>query len=223
MVKTPWSTVGLLTYKRTYARRLDETDVDSPTEEWEDTVNRVITAADKQLGCGFRPEEEERLKNYMLSLKGTVAGRFLWQLGTETVNKHGLASLQNCAFTTIDHPVRPFTWAFDMLMLGSGVGINIQREYVYKLPTVRETFNPPRRDDTASADFIVPDTREGWVKLLEYTLRAAFCNEDKASFTFSTQLVRSKGAPIRGFGGVASGPEDLVDGIGKISRSLSTR
>jgi hypothetical protein len=223
MVKTPWSTVGLLTYKRTYARRLNETDVDSPTEEWDDTVNRVITAADKQLGCGFRPEEEERLRNYMLALKGTVAGRFLWQLGTETVNKHGLASLQNCAFTTIDHPVRPFTWAFDMLMLGSGVGINIQREYVYKLPTVREAFNPPRRDDTANADFIVPDTREGWVKLLEYTLRAAFCNEDKASFTFSTQLVRSKGAPIRGFGGVASGPEDLVDGIGKISRILNAR
>lgn len=223
MVKTPWSTVGYLTYKRTYARRLVEGDPNSPTEEWKDTVERVVTSARSQLNCGFTEAEEDRLRRYILGLKGTVAGRFLWQLGTETVNKHGLASLQNCAFTTIDSPIRPFTWAFDMLMLGSGVGVNLQREYVYKLPPVRENFSAPTRDDTASADFIVPDTREGWVKLLEYTLRAAFKDGDKPSFSFSTQLIRGKGTPIKGFGGVASGPEELVVGIREIGNVLEGR
>jgi ribonucleotide reductase alpha subunit len=220
---TPWSSVGYLTYKRTYARRLIADNPDSPTEEWNDTITRVIKAAQEQLSCGFTPEEEERLYHYFNSLKGSVAGRFLWQLGTTTVDKHGLASLQNCAFTTIDKPIRPFTWAFDMLMLGSGVGINIQREYVYKLPPVREAFATPSRLDNASADFIVPDTREGWVKLLEHTLRSAFEDSSQATFSFSTQLIRSKGAPINGFGGVASGPEDLVQGIRNIGGIIEAR
>lgn len=155
-------------------------------------------------------------------MKGTVAGRFLWQLGTNVVEQHGLASLQNCAFTTCNTP-RAFTWAFDMLMLGSGVGYNIQRENVYKLPEIKEEFKAPTRYDNAGADFIVPDTREGWVELLDRVLQSAFYGKGKNGFSFSTQLVRGKGVPIRGFGGVASGPEDLVSGLFEISRILEDR
>ena len=161
----------------------------------------------------------------MLMLRGSVAGRFLWQLGTSTVDKLGMSSLQNCAAVCVDEPIRPFTWAADMLMLGCGVGFNIQREYVYQLPKVSPNFCPPSRVDNASADFIVPDTREGWVKLLEYTLRAAFpeSKSDKHSFSYSTQLIRGAGAPIRGFGGTASGPEILCEGIANISKVLENR
>lgn len=161
----------------------------------------------------------------MLQLRGSVAGRFLWQLGTRTVDDLGLASLQNCAACVVDTPVRPFTWAMDMLMLGSGVGYNIQREYVYKLPKVNERFSAPVRRDESDADFIVPDTRQGWVKLLEYTLRAAFPKhgDDRTSLTYSTQLIRGAGAPIKGFGGTASGPEILCEGIGKIAGILERR
>ena len=173
--KTPWSTVGYLTYKRTYSRRLNENDANSDTEEFEDTVERVISATDNQLSVGFTDEEKDRLRNYLLGLKGTVAGRFLWQLGTRTVDKLGLSSLQNCAACVVDEPIRPFTWAMDNLMLGCGVGFNIQREYVYKLPKVNDEFVAPTRNDTASADFIVPDSREGWVKLLEYSMRRLCC------------------------------------------------
>lgn len=220
---TPWSTIGYLVYKRTYARRLDEANPDSPTEEFEQTVNRIISACATQLNCGFTKDEEQRLRKYMLELKGTVAGRFLWQLGTDTVGKLGLASLQNCAAVVVDNPVKPFTWAFDMLMLGSGVGYNIQRKNVEKLPPVNENFKAPTRVLSADADFIVPDTREGWVKLLGKTLKAAFLSDGDPTFTYSTQLVRSKGALIKGFGGVASGPEDLVRGIEQISAILSKR
>ena len=217
--ETPWSSVGYLTYKRTYSRKLDN----NQTEEFEDTVNRVVTAAKEQLNCGFTSDEENRLRKYLMELKGSVAGRFLWQLGTETVDKLGLASLQNCAFTVVDQPVRPFTWAFDMLMLGSGVGYNIQRNHVNKIPEIKKDFKAPVRLDNADADFIVPDSREGWVKLLAKTLKAAFLSDDKHTFSYSTQLVRGKGSPIKGFGGVASGPEDLCWGIAKISEILEKR
>lgn len=220
---TPFSTVGYITYKRTYARRLNEADPKSATEEFTDTVERVIKAANDQLGCGFDADEQERLRKYLMELKGTVAGRFLWQMGTETVGRLGLASLQNCAFTVIDQPVRPFTWAMDLLMLGSGVGYNIQRQYVDKLPPVNANFSAPTRVNTADADFIVPDSREGWVKLLGKTLKAAFLADSNPTFSYSTVLVRGRGAPIKGFGGTASGPEDLCDGIAKISNILEKR
>ena len=222
---TPWSSIGYITYKRTYARRLDEQNINSPTEEFTDTVNRIVKASNEQLGVGFTDDENERLRKYLLELKGTVAGRFLWQLGTDTVNKLGLASLQNCAFTVINKPVEPFTWAMDLLMLGAGVGFNIQKENVEKIPPVNLDFKCPIRSDANDADFIVPDSREGWVALLGKTLKAAFLAHDsgKQTFTYSTALIRSKGAPIKGFGGTASGPEDLVWGINQIGKILEQR
>jgi ribonucleoside-triphosphate reductase (thioredoxin) len=223
MFNTPFSTVGYITYKRTYARRLNEADANSPTEEFEDTVNRVIASANNQLNVGFDSDEKARLRKYLMELKGTVAGRFLWQMGTGTVDKLGLASLQNCAFTVINEPVRPFTWAMDMLMLGSGVGYNIQKVNVDKLPVVNPSFSAPTRLDVADADFIVPDSREGWVALLGKTLKAAFLSNKKSTFTFSTMNIRGKGSPIKGFGGTASGPEDLCWGIAKISEVLEKR
>jgi ribonucleotide reductase alpha subunit len=224
-IETPWSSIGYITYKRTYARRLNEQDINSATEEFDDTVNRVVTAANNQLHVGFTDDESERLRRYLLELKGTVAGRFLWQLGTDTVGRLGLSSLQNCAFTVIDKPVEPFTWAMDLLMLGSGVGYNIQKVNVEKLPPVNIEFVCPTRTDRGDADFIVPDSREGWVALLGKTLKAAFLAHEtgRQTFTYSTQLIRSKGAPIKGFGGTASGPEDLVWGIGKIGEVLEKR
>lgn len=221
-INTPWSSVGYLTFKRTYARRMGEAS-DAPTEEFTDTVDRVVEATTQQLKVDFTPAELARLRYYLLTLKGMVAGRFLWTLGTDTVNRLGLASLQNCAFTVVDEPVAPFTWAMDLLMLGSGVGYNIQRENVAKIPPVNETFRRPQRLDTNDADFIVPDSREGWVSLLAKTLKAAFIADKKTTFTFSTKMIRGKGAPIKGFGGTASGPEDLCWGIEQISIILEKR
>jgi len=217
MIKIPFGDIGYITYKRTYARSIG----DGKTEEFPQTIERVLDACDTQLNLKFSDEEKIRARNHMLGLKGIVAGRFLWQLGTKTVDRFGLASLQNCAVTLIDHPVRPFTWAFDMLMLGAGVGYNIQREYVYKIPPILDKQVKISRKDTNDADFIIPDSREGWVKLLEHTLNAYFFTGE--SFTYSTVLVRGKGAPIKSFGGTASGPEELCWGIDQISKILDGR
>jgi len=96
-----------------------------------------------------------------MNLKWSPAGRFVWQLGTKTVDKLGLPSLQNCAATVVDHPIRPFTWAMELLMLGCGVGFNIQKEYVYQIPKLQKKKVKITRLDNADADYIIPDTREG--------------------------------------------------------------
>jgi ribonucleoside-triphosphate reductase len=220
-IKVPWGPIGYIVYKRTYSRRLKEDDINSPTEEFNQTVERVVKASNKQLKVGFTQEEEAELAEILMKLKGTVAGRFFWQLGTKTVDNLGLLSLQNCAFTVVDHPIRPFTWCMDSLMLGSGVGYNIQREYVYKLPKVQKKKIKIERLDTKDADFIVPDTRTGWVKLLGKVLKSYFYSGE--GFTYSTICIRGKGTPIKGFGGLASGPEDLVQGMTNICKVLEAR
>ena len=212
----PWGEVGYPVFKRTYSRPMEN----GQTEEWSDTIERVIDACRDQLNCGFTTFEEGQVRDMMMELKGTVAGRFLWQLGTETVDRLGLPSLQNCAFTVVDDPIRPFTWAFEMLMLGSGVGFNIQREHVYQLPKVKARVKI-ERNDVNDADFIVPDSREGWVELLQRVLEASFVTGE--DFTFGTHLIRSKGSPIKGFGGTASGPEDLVWGMIEINKILNKK
>ena len=212
----PWGEVGYPVFKRTYSRPMEN----GQTEEWSDTIERVIDACRDQLNCGFTTFEEGQVRDMMMELKGTVAGRFLWQLGTETVDRLGLPSLQNCAFTVVDDPIRPFTWAFEMLMLGSGVGFNIQREHVYQLPKVKARVKV-ERIDVNDADFIVPDSREGWVELLKRVLEASFVTGE--DFTFATHLIRSKGSPIKGFGGTASGPEDLVWGMIEINKILNKK
>lgn len=216
----PWGEIGYITFKRTYARRLKEDDPNSKTEEFEDVVKRELEASDKQLKVGFTEEEKERYHELRTKLKFSPAGRFMWQLGTKTVDKLGLPSLQNCAFVTVNEPIRPFTWAFEMLMLGSGVGYNIQKHNVYKLPKLKGKVKIERKD-TKDADYIVPDTREGWVKLLGKVLKAHFYSGQ--GFSYSTQLIRSKGAPIKGFGGTASGPEELCWGLAEISNILNSR
>lgn len=208
--------LGYVVYKRTYARPIK----DNKTEEWSDSIDRIIQACDKQLSVGFTKEEEQRLREYFTNLQGFVAGRFWWQLGTKTVERLGLASLQNCAAVAVDHPIRPFTWAMDMLMLGCGVGYNIQREYVYQLPKLKKKVKVTHVDSW-DCDFIVPDNREGWCALLDRVLRASF--ESGQGFTYTTKAVRPSGDKIKSFGGTASGPAILIWGMDQINTVLNNR
>lgn len=218
MTQIPWGELGLITYTRTYARVKE----DGSKEVFPETVNRIVDGCNTQLGMNLSEEKKKDLRDIMLNMKGMVAGRFLWQLGTDTVGRLGLASLQNCAVTVVNHPIRPFTWAMDMLMLGSGVGYNIQREHVYEIPKVHKgDTRRAIRVDSNDADFIVPDSREGWVKLLGKVLKAYFYSGE--GFTYSTRCIRGKGAAIKGFGGTASGPEELCKGIGWICEILDKR
>jgi ribonucleoside-triphosphate reductase len=209
--------LGYITHARTYARNKK----DGTKETFSEGIERELRGADKQLGVNFSEEDKEYYRMMRHEMKGSVAGRFMWQLGTKTVDQLGLPSLQNCAFVIIDDPIRPFTWAMDMLMLGSGVGYSIKKEHVYKLPKVQRKKIKIEKYNDKQADFIVPDTREGWVKLLGKVLKSYFYSGE--GFNYSTQLIRDRGEAIEGFGGTASGAAILVEGMEKICGILDKR
>ena len=57
-VITPWGMLGYITYKRTYARRLHESDDnDDTTEEYRDTILRILNGCQKQLKVNFTNNE----------------------------------------------------------------------------------------------------------------------------------------------------------------------
>jgi len=212
----PWGPLGYITYKRTYAR-MTETGV---TEEWWQTIYRCLRSLVDDLDAILTQEEVEKLYDYVFKLKCVFSGRALWQLGTGTISKIGADSLQNCWHVAVDTPITPFTFTFNQLMLGGGVGFNIQAEHVYALPKVR--YDPRiRRVDNHDVGFIIPDNREGWVELLERILHAYFYSGH--SFSYSTIAIRNKGARISSFGGTASGPEELSNGMLMICKILSSR
>lgn len=207
---------GYVAFKRTYARTRANGE---STEEWDDLVERMITGCRDLPGLSLTADETADLRNLLLQQKCIMAGRFLFQLGTDNVKKTGLLSLQNCSAVVIDK-FDAFVWSMRMLMFGAGVGFNIQRRYVSQLPVVHHAI--ATRTLAHDADFIVPDSRDGWCQLFMKLLRRHFkpCHA-KRDFTYSTVLLRSKGAPIKTFGGIASGPEVLCDGMNKIQTVLN--
>lgn len=212
----PFGQVGYVTYKRTYARKVDG---ENRIEEWFETVKRCVNGVLK-IGAKLTKEEVETLYDKVFNLKCNFSGRALWQLGTKTVEKLGGDSMMNCWHVAVDDPIKPFCFVFDELMLGGGVGYNLQAEYVYEIPKVKFDVEIIRKDEK-DVNFITPDNREGWVDLLRRVLEAFFVTGK--SFTYSTICIRGKGSPIRSFGGVASGPEDLCLGIERVVAVLKSR
>lgn len=206
--------LGYIVYKRTYARLKDN----NQTEEWHETIRRCINGAQK-IGANYSKQEAEELFDLIFNLKCNFAGRMLWQLGTPTVDRFGANSLLNCWNVSMNS-VKSFLFLFENLMLGGGVGFSIRREDIHELPRIKKGVNITNKN-TKDADFIVPDSREGWIRLLEKVLEAFFVSGK--SFNYSTILIRGAGERIGGFGGIASGPQILIDGIDKIVKILQSR
>lgn len=208
--------LGYVVYKRTYARPIYDGDKVHRTEEWHETVQRVVNGA-QDIGAGLTEFEAARLYDHIWNLRGFPGGRMLWQLGTENIDRLGGDSLVNCWYVDL-HSVEDFVWMFNRLMLGGGVGFG-----VYGIERMGFVANPDAvmgaiRQDGFDVDFIVPDNREGWGELLQRAMQAHL---DGTSFTYSTDAVRPEGAPIKTFGGKASGPEELVLGVDKIQDIMS--
>jgi ribonucleoside-diphosphate reductase alpha chain len=143
----------------------------------------------------------------------------LWQLGTPLVKQFNAASLNNCYFVNIES-IEDFEFLFDHLMLGGGVGFSVERSKIHEFPKVRSgiSISHERSND---ADIIVPDSREGWKRILHAVLKSYFYTGK--SFTYSTILIREFGAPLKTFGGTASGPGALIDGIADICKVMENR
>lgn len=212
----PWGFNGMgeIVFLRTYSRTKD----DGTLETWGETVQRVINGA-VEIGVPYTRTEAEELFDHMYNLRCSMSGRALWQLGTSMVAKFGGASLNNCYFTNIER-LEDFEFLFDHLMLGGGVGFSVERSKIHDLPKVKAGV-VITHEKTNDADIIVPDSRTGWRRLLHSVLKSYF--DTGKSFTYSTILIREFGAPLKTFGGTASGPGALIDGISDICKVLDNR
>jgi ribonucleoside-triphosphate reductase len=211
-----WSNLAKVVYKRTYAR----TQSDGSLENWFDTSFRTIDGNLKLVDEKYLEEnEQQKCLDFFMSRKMTTAGRGLWMSGTKASEEMGGAALNNCWFLTADD-WNNYVIAQDLLMLGGGVGMSVEHRFVSKLPKVKkgvEIYHKATKD----ADFIVPDSREGWCELTRKTLEAFFVTGK--GFSFSTVCVRGAGEPISGFGGKASGPLPMINFISNVSNILNAR
>ncbi len=212
----PWGFGGLgeIVFLRTYSRKTG----DGVSETWPETIQRVINGA-IEIGVPYTQDEAERLFDHMFNLRCSFSGRGLWQLGTPLVQKLNGASLNNCYFINIE-TVEDFEFLFDHLMLGGGVGFSVERSKIHELPKVK-TGVEITHERTNDADIIVPDSRHGWSRLLHSTLKSFF--DTGKSFSYSTVLIRESGAELKTFGGTASGPGALIDGIADICSVMQGR
>ena len=216
-VAPPWGFGGLgeIVYLRTYSRFIEEL---GRNETWLETCTRAVNGA-IEIGAKLSDNDAEKLFDHMYNLRCSLSGRALWQLGTPLVQKFNGTSLNNCYFTNIEK-IEDFELLFDYLMLGGGVGFSVERSKIHDLPKVKAGVSITH-ERTNDADIIVPDSRSGWRRLLHSTLKSFF--ETGRSFSYSTILIRQYGAPLKTFGGTASGPQALIDGIEDISKVLQNR
>ena len=213
----PWGFGGLgeVVYLRTYSRLIPEL---GRNEMWHETLQRVVNGG-ISIGTPYTQEQAEAIYDHMFNLRCSFSGRALWQLGTPLVEKFNATSLNNCFHTSIEN-VEDFELLFDYLMLGGGVGFSVERSKIHELPKVK-TGVTVTHERTNDADIIVPDSRKGWSRLLHSVLKSYFTTGK--SFTYSTLLVREYGAELKTFGGTASGPGALIDGIADICKVMENR
>ena len=220
------NSLGEITFIRTYSRMKE----DGTKERWYEVCKRVIEgmysvqknhAKENRLPWNDNKAQKSAQEAYerLFTLKWTPPGRGLWAFGTPmTMEKKNSASLQNCAMVStrdIDRndPGALFGWVMDALMLGIGVGfdtIGQDKEMVIYDPT-----EPP-------SVYEIPDTREGWVESVRLLINS-YLRPNQPIQQFTYDLIRPLGASIKGFGGVASGPEPLIDLHTRITKIIGSR
>ena len=205
--------LGELVYMRTYSRIKEN----GKNERWWETIQRVVEGTytmqknwieSHQLGWNAWQAQKSAQEMYerMFNMKFLPPGRGLWAMGTPITEEKGLyAALNNCAFvstkTIKEDYSKPFCFLMDASMLGVGVGFDTKGagEIIVK------GVNKDRNEEV----FEIPDTREGWVESLKLLLESYFHGTAPVGFDYSK--IRPAGVPIKGFGGMSSGPEPLME------------
>lgn len=147
----------------------------------------------------------------------------------------------------------PFSFLFDQLMKGGGVGFSVVNDNIKQIPKVNNKIDltvvidkgskshdasikvgavdkdewkkqNPDQDDVIY--YRLPDTREGWVLANARLIDMHFnpTNPDrKTKLVLDITDIRPYGAKIHGFGGTASGPMPLVEMFIDINNVINTR
>ena len=181
-------------HKSRYARYLPE---EQRRETWRETVERYLNFwMDKKL---LSHKEANELYEDIYNLEVMPSMRALMTAG-EALERDNVAGF-NCSYLPIDHP-KAFDEMMYVLMCGTGVGFSVERQYITKLPEVAEEFH---ETDTV---IHVADSKIGWAKAYRELIAMLYTGQIPK---WDVSGVRPAGAPLRTFGGRASGPEPLED------------
>ena len=105
----------------------------------------------------------------------------------------------NCSYIAIDHPLA-FSELMYILLCGTGVGFSVEKKYVNKLPEVADEFTE------SDVVISVADSKIGWCEGMKELIALLYSGKVP---TWDTSKVRPAGAPLKTFGGRASGPAPL--------------
>ncbi len=219
-----WGPLGYVTYKRTYARVVDDS---GRTEEYWETVRRVVEGCYtiqlnhcRHFRLPWKHDKAQRSAQEMYRLmwdfKFLPPGRGLWMMGTDYIYMRGSAPLNNCAFVSteeIDFTFsEPFCFLMDMSLLG--VGVAFDTKGAGKVSIVE----PVMSDEP----HVVDDSKEGWCDLMRRILEA-YAGRETYPRDIDYSQIRPAGSPIRTFGGIAPGPQPLIDCVANVDKILRPR
>jgi len=170
-------------------------------ETWPETVGRYFTFFKEHVkdlhNFNIPDTLVKELEEAVLSLEIMPSMRCLMSAG-DALKRENIAGY-NCSYIAIDR-VQSFDEILYILMNGTGVGFSVERQFVSKLPEVAEEFH--HTDST----ILVADSKLGWAKALKELISMLYVGQIPK---WDLSKVRPSGAPLKTFGGRASGPEPL--------------
>ena len=234
--RIPWGPLGKQVYARTYSHRF----IDGGSETWAHTVVRAVDGNLSLVSPRFiESDEREKLIDLMMSFSLIPGGRHIYASGLK-----GRQFLSNCHVSGYvkDDPTRHFTFLFDQLMMGGGVGANYSNRYMSHIPPVKNSIDlhivcredhpdiqefqdllSQHKSSVWQADtFVVEDSREGWTKALGHMLEGVFSGSaSENSIVIDVSNIRRRGSPLVTSGGIACGPGPLVQMLTNVSKVVN--
>ena len=181
-----------------YSRWLED---EGRRETWSETIERYFNFFEGHLKemCDYDLDSKtkEELENAILEQKVMPSMRCLMTAG-EALKRENIAGY-NCSYVAVDR-VQAFDEILYVLMNGTGVGFSVERQFVVKLPVVAEEFF---MSDTVIQ---VADSKLGWAKGFKELMGMLYIGQIPK---WDLSKIRPSGAPLKTFGGRASGPEPL--------------
>ena len=181
-----------------YSRWLPE---EERRETWDETVGRYFNFFTEHLKemheYKISKSLRDDLEEAVLSTSVMPSMRCLMTAG-EALKRENIAGY-NCSYVAVDRP-QAFDEILYVLMNGTGVGFSVERQYVNELPRIAEEFFP---SDTV---ITVADSKLGWAKAYKELVGMLYIGQIPR---WDLSKVRPAGAPLKTFGGRASGPEPL--------------
>ena len=164
-------------------------------ESWSETIDRYMKNV---VGTLVDTVTKKELEKAILDLGVMPSMRSLMTAGKAADRDN--VCMYNCSYLAVDD-VKAFDEAMFILLCGTGVGFSVERQSVQKLPEVPKLYE-------SETNIVVKDSKEGWAKSLRQLIALLYSGEIP---TWDVSKVRPAGAPLKTFGGRASGPAPLVD------------